>query len=75
VADVSGRATLNNCPFGSSSLTYAAFIDSPYTSATKLGGVGGHNNDFVSGISPSGHYMVGYGYTSANAQVGVYWAP
>jgi hypothetical protein len=75
VADVSGRVTLNNCPFGSSSLTYAAFMDAPYTSPMKLGGVGGHNNNFISAASPSGRYMAGYGFTSGNAQVGVYWSP
>jgi hypothetical protein len=66
---------LNNCQFGGNSLAYAAFIDAPYTSPMKLGGVGGHNNNFVGGISPSGRYMVGYGFTSGNAQVGVYWSP
>jgi hypothetical protein len=75
IADVSGRATLNDCPFGSNNLTYAAFIDAPYTTPMKLGGVGGHNNNFISGASPSGQYMVGHGYTSGNVQVGVYWAP
>jgi len=74
VSDVSGRVTLNGCPFGSSNVTYAGYMDPPYSSPTKLGGVGGHNNDFVSGISPSGRYMVGYGFTSGNAQVGVYWS-
>jgi hypothetical protein len=41
----------------------------------KLGGVGGHNNNFVGGISPSGAYMVGNGFTSGSVQVGVYWKP
>jgi len=75
VADVSRRVTLNNCSFGGNSVTYAAYMDPPYSSLTKLGGVGGHNDDFVSGISPSGRYMVGYGFTSGSAKVGVYWSP
>jgi hypothetical protein len=75
VADVSGRVTLNDCPFGSSSVAYAAYMDPPYTTPVKLGGVGGHNNNFIGGISPSGQYMVGNGYTSGNVQVGVYWRP
>ncbi len=54
---------------------YAAFMDAPYTTPIKLGGVGGHNNNLVTGISPSGQYMVGHGVTSGNVQVGVYWVP
>jgi hypothetical protein len=75
VADASGRVTLNGCPFGSSNVAYAAFIDAPYTTPIKLGGVGGHNNNLVTGISPSGQYMVGHGFTSGNVEVGVYWVP
>jgi len=75
IADASGRATLNNCPFPGTSVTYASYIDPPYTTITKLGGVGGHNNNFVGGISPSGNYMVGYGVTSGGVQVGAYWRP
>ena len=75
IADASGRVTLNGCPFGSSSLAYAAYMDPPYTTPMKLGGVGGHNNNFIGGISPSGQYLVGNGYTSGNVQVGVYWRP
>ena len=75
IADVSHRLTLNDCPFGSGSVNYAAYLDPPYTTPIKLGGVGGHNNNFVGGISPSGQYMVGYNYTSGNVQVGVYWKP
>jgi hypothetical protein len=75
IADASGRATLLDCPFGSNSQTYAGFIDPPYTTPMKLGGVGGHNNNFVGAISPSGRYMVGNGYTSGGVQVGVYWVP
>jgi hypothetical protein len=74
IADAGNRATLNNCPFGGST-TYAAFIDAPFTTPMKLGGVGGHDNNFVGGISPSGTYMVGYGFTSGSVQVGVYWRP
>lgn len=75
VADFSGRVTLNNCPFGSNSLTYAAYMDAPYTTPMKLGGVGGHNNNFIGGISPSGAYMVGYGFLSAGTKIGVFWKP
>lgn len=75
IADASRRVTLNGCPFGSSSLTYAAFMDPPYTTPMKLGGVGGHNNNFIGGVSPSGQYMVGNGVTSGSVQVGVYWKP
>lgn len=75
IADASGRITMNNCPFGGNSLLYAAFMDSPYTTPMKLGGVGGHNNNFIGGISPGGAYMVGYGYTTGGVQVGVYWQP
>jgi hypothetical protein len=75
IADASGRVTLNNCPFGSNNVLYAAFMDAPYTTPMKLGGVGGHNNNLVTGISPSGAYMVGNGYTSGGVQVGVYWRP
>jgi len=75
VADVSGRATLNNCSFPGTSLVYASYIDPPYTTVIRLGGVGGHNNNYVGALSPSGNYMVGYGVTSGNVQVGVYWRP
>ena len=76
VADSSGRVTLNGCPFGSGTLAYAAFMDPPYTTPMKLGGVGGHNNNFIGGSSSSGQYMVGNGYTSGSSvQVGVYWRP
>ena len=75
IANVSNRATLNGCLFGSNNVSYAAFIDPPYTTPMKLGGVGGHNNNFVGAISPSGAYMVGYGSTSGGVQVGVYWKP
>ena len=74
IADVSGRVTLNDCPFGGTSILYAAYMDPPYASPIKLGGVGGHNTDFVGGISPSGQYIVGNASTS-NGQVGVYWRP
>lgn len=75
ISDVSGRVTLLDCVFPGSSAKYASYMDAPYTTATKLGGVGGHDNNFVGGISPSGNYMVGYGFTSGNVQVGVYWRP
>jgi hypothetical protein len=75
VANSSGRVTLYACSFGSNSVQYAAYIDAPYTTPMKLGGVGGHNNNLVSGISPSGAYMVGSGFTSGGTQVGVYWRP
>ena len=75
IADVSGRVTLNNCPFPGTSVTYASYMDAPYASPIRLGGVGGHNNNFVGGISPSGRYLVGNGVTSGSVQVGVYWAP
>lgn len=75
VADVSGRATLNTCSFSGTSVTYASYIDPPYTTVMRLGSVGGHNNNYVGALSPSGNYMVGYGVTSGNVQVGVYWHP
>jgi hypothetical protein len=75
VANASGRVTLYACTFGSNSVQYAAYIDAPYTTPMKLGGVGGHNDNLVTGISPSGAYMVGSGFTSGGNQVGVYWRP
>ena len=75
IADASGRVTMNDCPFGGNSVVYAAFMDAPYTTPMKLGGVGGHNNNFIGGISPSGAYMVGFGVNTASTQVGVYWRP
>ena len=65
-ANSSGRVTLD--------CGYPAFMDAPYTTPINMGGVG-RGGAFISGISPSGTYMVGNGTTSGNVQVGLYWQP
>lgn len=75
IDNTSGRVVLENCPFGSNTITYAAFIDPPYTTPMKLGGIGGHSYNFVASISPSGAFMTGYGSLAGGTQLGVYWKP
>ena len=75
ISDASNRVTLIGCPFPGTSVTYPSYMDAPYASPIKLGGVGGHNSAFLGTSSPSGNYMAGDGVTSGNVRVGVYWKP
>ena len=70
VKDVSdgGRFVLNDCPFANN-LKFATYADAPYSSLTRLGGVGKKGNaGTISGISHGGHYAAG-----TAGGVGVYW--
>jgi hypothetical protein len=75
VSDAS-RFVLNGCPMVSNgkAKTFPAYGDTPYTSLTRLGGLGPSGTPgFVAGVSHSGHFASGNVYLTTNTPVGVYW--
>ena len=76
VKDVSdaGRFILNDCPFSNNGQTFAAYADAPYSSLSRLGGLGPKSNvGFASGISHGGKYAGGYANVNNQGSVGIYW--
>ncbi|MEP7344338.1 MAG: hypothetical protein ABI877_03685 [Gemmatimonadaceae bacterium] len=73
VADA-GRFILNACRFTNGGQTFAAYADAPYSSLSRLGGLGPKSNvGFASGISHGGQYAAGYANVNNQGAVGIYW--
>ena len=71
IKDISdaGRFVLTDCPFSNGNRVSSAYADAPYSSLSRLGGLGPNTfGGFASGISHGGHYAAGYA-----GSVGVYW--